>query len=39
MGFWTGFLVGLVIGQCSLALALYLTKRAQDVTFNHNHWD
>ena len=39
MGFWTGFLVGLVIGQVGLFLALYLTKRAQDVTFNHNHWD
>lgn len=39
MGFWSGFFVGLVLGQVGLVFALYLTKRARDVTFNHNHWD
>lgn len=36
MGFWTGFFVGLVIGQAGLAFALCLSKRA---TFNHNHYE
>jgi hypothetical protein len=39
MGFWTGFFVGIVLGQAAVAIGLALAKRANKATFNHNHWD
>lgn len=39
MNFWLWMLLAWLGGNISMALALYLTKRAQDVTFNHVDWD
>lgn len=36
MGFWSGLLIGWVVGQVSLAAVLYAVRR---LSFNHNHFD
>jgi len=39
MGFWTGFFVGLVIGQVALVAVLALFHFSKDNSFNHNHFE
>lgn len=35
MGFWSGLLVGWIWGTASIAIVLYLARRAREATFNH----
>lgn len=39
MGFWMGLVIGYFIGAFSVGFALYLVRRARDITFNHNHYE